>query len=180
MGENEVPVNPAFSDQNLYYAVEKRDIAASRDRKPIIGDIGAEQGAIQGRWHPIPFHAGLTIGIDQHHFGSERFRFVQVFGGYRLIIGRVRPEKDDEVSAEPILVAARGGGDTQRMFHRRGAGGVTKPRGVINVVGAQKTRGFLSHVINFVGDATRSDEKCQPFRIDHANFAGDSAISFIP
>src|ERR1044071_307144 len=117
-------INPAILAQYLQYAREKSNVATGRDREPIIGDVGAEQSAAGGGRHPITLHARLTIWIDDDDFGSELFGFVQVFGGHRLSIGSIRAEKDDQIRAVPILVAASTRCNANSMFHRGGAWGM--------------------------------------------------------
>ena len=130
--------------------------------------------------NPITFHARLAIRIHQHDFRAELFGFVQIFGGDRLIVGRVRAEENDQVRAIPILVTARRRGDADGVLHRAGRGRMAKPRGVIDIVGAEKARGFLRHVINFVRHAARGDEKREALWIAGANSFGDAANKLRP
>ena len=66
------------------------------------------------------------------------------------------------------------------MFHGRRARGMAKPRGVIDVVRAQKTSDFLRHVIHFIGHAACGDVKGEAAGKRRTNFGGGAGISFIP
>ena len=78
---------------------------------------------------------------------------MQILRCDRLVVRRVCAEENDQIRAPPILVTAGGRGDADGMFHRGGARRMAKAGGVINVVGAEETRGFLRHVINLVRHA---------------------------
>ena len=51
-------------------AVQECDVATLGDRVPVIGDVGAEERALGGGGHPVPLHARLEVGIDQHDLGA--------------------------------------------------------------------------------------------------------------
>src|ERR1051326_5521904 len=66
------------------------------------------------------------------------------------------------------------------MLHGGRARGMTKARRIIDVIGAKKARDFLSHIIDLVRDAARSQEERKAFGIDCADFGADSLERFVP
>jgi hypothetical protein len=156
---NESGVVPIVGNHDFQDAVDKRDVAALRNGEPVVGEVSAEEGAVEARWHPIALHAGFEVGIYENDFGAELFGFVEIFRADGLIIGGIGAEKNDEVRAIPIFIAAGGGGNADGVLHGGGGWGVTEAGGVVDVVGPEKARDFLGHVINFVGHAARGQEK---------------------
>ena len=105
---------------------------------------------------------------------------MQVFRRDGLVVGRVRAEKNDQIRAKPVLVAACRRGDADRIFHRGGARRVAKAGGVIDIIGAKESGDSLRHVIDFVRNAARSEEHRPAFWIRDANLRGHAAVGFVP
>ena len=173
-------IHPAFRDEDFHHAVEERDVAALRDGEPVVRDVGAEERAAHAARHPVTLHARLAIGIHHHDARAGLLGFVQILGGDGLVVRGIRAEEDDEVRAPPIAVAARGGRDADGVFHRAGAGAVAETRGVIDVVRAEEARGFLRHVIDFVGDAARGDEEPDALWVAGFDALRHALIRFVP
>ena len=177
---NELSIDPALLDQDLQHAGEKRDVAACRNREPIVRQVRPENGAAERGRHPIALHARLAVGIDEDDFRAEFFRLVQVFGCHRLIVGGIGAEENHQIGAVPVFIAASGSCDTDRMFHGGGAGRVAKPRGVVHVVRSQEPGDFLGHIIDLVRHAARGKKERQALRRAGANLHRDTLISLVP
>ena len=177
---DELVIQPALGKQNLEHSVQERDVAALRNREPIVSDVGAEQRASGGGRHPIACHARLVVRIDQHDLRAEFLGLVQVLGQNGLVVGRVGTEEHHQVGAVEILVRAGRRGDTDRCLHRRGRRRVTEARGIFDVVGAKEPRHLLRDIIYLIGDTARSHEERQALGINIPQFVGEQAVSFIP
>ena len=57
---------------------------------------------------------------------------------------------------------------------------MAKAGGVVDVIGAEKTRDFLRHVINFVRHAARGEKEGKSLWIAATNFLSDAVVSFVP
>src|SRR5207253_8570503 len=99
---NEDLILPTIGKHDLQRTRYKRDVATLRNRKPVIGNVGAKQRAPGCGWHPITLHSWLEIRIHQDDLRPELLRLVQIFCRDRLVIGRVSAEENDEVSAKPV------------------------------------------------------------------------------
>jgi hypothetical protein len=176
----EAAIHLVGGDEVLEHAVEEGDVAALRDRVPLVGEIGAEERAVDVGGHPVTLHARFEVGVHEDDLGALLFGEVQVFGGNGLVVGGIGAEKYDDIAAKPVGVAAGGGGDAEGLFHRRGGGRMAEAGGVINVVGAKPAGGLLGEVIDLVGDAARGDEEGEAARVGRAQARPDAGEGVVP
>ena len=177
---DEVAVDPVALDEVFEHAGEEGDVAAGVDLEVVVGDLGAEQGALGDRGNPVAVQPRLLIGIDDEDLGSGFFGVVQILGGHRLIVGQVGADQNDQVGADPVRVGAGGGGTADGGAEAGGAGRVADAGAGIDMIGAEEARDFLVGVVGFVGEAARGHIPGQALGIDFAQGGGDASDGFIP
>ena len=104
MAGDKLLIDPVVVDHMLDCAGDEGPVSAGMNLEEVVGHSGPEQSALGGRGHPIPFEAGLSIGVYDDYASSFFLGEVDVFGSDRLIVGGVASEEDQQVSADPIAV----------------------------------------------------------------------------
>ena len=173
-------VNPPIRDEDLQHSPQKGYVAALRNWKPVISEAGAEQCTAQRGRHPVTRHARFEVRVHQQHLCASFLGFMQILRRHRLVVGRICAEENDQVSSVPVFVTACGRGDTNSMFHRRGAWRMAEAGRVINVVGAKETRNLLRHIIDFICDTARGEKQRPTPGIRGADSPGHKLICLIP
>ena len=144
-------------EQRLQHAVDERDVAARVDAEELVGHLRPEHRALGVARHPVPLEPRLAHRVDDHDLRPALARVEQVLHEDRLTVGDVAAEEDDEVALDDVGVGARGRGDADRALERGRRRRVAHPRRIVDVVGADRTRGLLRRVVDLVRDAARGE-----------------------
>ena len=120
MGLDVLPVVELLGDDDVEQGVQQRHVGAGVELEHVGGV------ALQG----------LAAGVHHDEGGALR-RLLEEGGGDRVVLGGVGADDDDDVG---VLARGERGGDragADAFEQRRDRGGVTQPRAVVHVVGAE-------------------------------------------
>ncbi len=180
VGPEKIVVEEVALEHVFEGAVQESDIPSGIDQEGFVGQLRPEQSAFRDRRNPVPLHAGLAVGVDEHDFRPGPLSVIHVLRGNRLIVGGVGADEDEDVSADPVAIRAGGRAGADRLLERDRARGMANPGGVVDRIGPHCPNGLLGGVVGLVRGAPAGEVEPETVWMGSPNSAGNQVQGVIP
>ena len=153
------------------------------DREVLVGELRAEQGALDDGGNPVAGEARFLHRVDEQDLRAALLRVVQVLGRHRLVVRDVRADQDDQVALDPVGVGAGRAGRAEHASEHLRRRRVAEPRRVVDVVRAEEAHRLLQRVIDLVRDPARGHVAGETVRVvrQHLGQApGGDTLGLVP